>query len=175
MDRREFLRTGAVAVGGITMAGCSGGGGGGELPENTVWMRGSGNSGPYYFDPVGMVVEPGATVTFEVQQGSHSSTAFAQNIQYSQRQRIPEDAESWNSLVIGQGETYDYTFEIEGTYDFFCISHKSQGMYGRVICGSPGGPAPADGSGLPFGTVPAAQAIVDNGPIRFDEWNSTTE
>ncbi|MFC7080300.1 plastocyanin/azurin family copper-binding protein [Halorussus caseinilyticus] len=66
--------------------------------------------------------------------------------------------------------TFSYTFEVSGTYDYFCIPHKALGMVGRVVCGEPGGPA--EGSMPPDGDVPESQAIVDRGTISYEEFAS---
>jgi plastocyanin len=35
--------------------------------------------------------------------------------------------------LIDGGETWEYTFEIPGTYEYLCIPHEQQGMIGTVI------------------------------------------
>jgi hypothetical protein len=70
-----------------------------------------------------------------------------------------------------QGATFEYTFEEEGTYDYFCIPHKTLGMIGRVVCGEPGGPAEEgeipDLDGLQSGEFPSSDAIVENGALSY--------
>jgi plastocyanin len=34
---------------------------------------------------------------------------------------------------IGVRETYEHTFEVPGTYNYFCIPHERGGMIGRII------------------------------------------
>lgn len=121
----------------------------------------------YYFDPIGLLVEPGDTVEWINEAGAHSSTAYAEGNGGAEVTRIPEDAEPWNSETLtDEGATFSHTFEVEGTYDYFCIPHKTLGMVGRVVCGEPGGPA--DGSMPPDGDVPESQAIVDQGTISYE-------
>lgn len=176
MDRRSFLRTtGTVATGSlVTLAGCTGGNGGGTTPTstptetNTVEMV-TGN-GDYYFDPIGLFVEAGETATWEIESGAHSSTAYKEGTGPATVTRVPNGAEGWNSETLSEsGATFEHTFELTGTYDYFCIPHKSLGMVGRVVVGESGGPAA--GSMPPDGKVPESQAVVDQGVVRFDEFS----
>ena len=190
MERRRILKTaGILATGGVTsLAGCSSSGngdsGGGEpttteteetdgsgdsnAGSNTVMMVTEGSE--YYFDPIGLFVESGETVTFEIQSGSHSATAYKQGTSLAEVTRIPEGAEAFNSETLSeQGATYEHTFETTGTYDYFCIPHKSLGMVGRIVVGEPGGPA--EGSMPPDGDVPESQTIVDQGSVSYSEFS----
>jgi len=193
MERRQVLKTaGILATGGVTsLAGCSSGNGdgsgepttteteettggsggetaGGTGGSNTVMMVTEGSE--YYFDPIGLFVESGETVTFEIQSGSHSATAYKQGTSSAEVTRIPDGAEAFNSEVLSeQGATYEHTFETTGTYDYFCIPHKSLGMVGRIVVGEPGGPA--EGSMPPDGDVPESQTIVDQGSVSYSSFS----
>lgn len=112
--------------------------------------------GNNYFDPIGLRVDPGTTVQFELTAGAHSATAYAD--------RIPEGASAFDSGTISDG-SFEYTFETPGTYDYYCIPHKSIGMVGRIVVGSPGGPA-EEGS-IPDGEVPSSEAIVEQGTVAY--------
>jgi len=107
-----------------------------------------------YFDPVGLLVEPGTAVRFEVESGSHSVTAY--------EDRIPSGATAFDSGTISAG-SFEYTFEEPGTYDYYCLPHQSMGMTGRIVVGGPGGPAEA--TPIPHGEVPDSDVIVDEGRI----------
>jgi plastocyanin len=123
----------------------------------------------YYFDPIGLFVEAGETVTFEIRSGTHSATAYKQGTSSASVTRIPDGAEAFNSDILSeQGATYEHTFETTGTYDYFCIPHKSLGMVGRIVVGEPGGPA--EGSMPPDGEVPESQTIVDQDAVQYSEF-----
>jgi plastocyanin len=160
-NRRRFL---ASIAGGATLglAGCMGSDGGGTetaVPENTVRMVT--DDGRYYFTPIGLQVDPGTTVTFVNASGGHSATAYPN--------RIPKNAEPWDSTTLtSKGATYDHTFEVEGTYDYYCIPHKMMGMVARIVVGQPGGPA--EGSMPPDGKVPKSDRIVEDGSVTYDEF-----
>lgn len=183
MDRRQLLKTvGFVATGGVaSLAGCgspgNGGGnqtptdsddsGGSEADSNTVMMVTEGSE--YYFDPIGLFVESGETVTFEIQSGSHSATAYQQGNKSASVTRIPDGATAFDSGTLSeQGATFEHTFEMSGTYDYFCIPHKSLEMVGRIVVGEPGGPA--EGSMPPDGDVPESQTIVDQGTVSYSNF-----
>ena len=197
VKRRQVLKSsGLIATTAITsLAGCSSGstgdtaadgeggettddgGTGGDTPTTTSPSGSSSKTvlmvtegGTYYFDPIGLFVESGETVTFEVKSGNHSATAYDRGNEYANVTRIPDGAEGWDSGVLsGQGTTFDHTFETAGTYDYFCIPHKRLGMVGRIVVGEPGGPA--EGSMPPDGTVPESQAIVDRGAVSYEEFS----
>jgi plastocyanin len=190
MRRRTFLSgVSAVGVGGL--AGCSAPTGGGEngttaetetTTETTTATTTEGDAtgggtdsvrmvtegSEYYFDPIGLFVEPGTTVEWVNEAGAHSSTAYAEGNGGASVTRIPDDAEPWDSgILTEEGATFSYTFEVEGTYDYFCIPHKALGMIARIVCGEPSG---LEGN-PPDGEVPTEQAIVEQGAISYDEFS----
>ncbi|WP_225336057.1 plastocyanin/azurin family copper-binding protein [Halomicrobium urmianum] len=146
-SRRQFL--GALGVGAVASTGLSQQA---SAQETTVVKMGNN-----YFDPIGLYVEPGTTVRFEITAGAHSATAY--------ENRVPSDASAFDSGTISSGE-FEYTFEEPGTYDYYCIPHKSVGMVGRIVVGSPGGPA--EDSPIPDGNVPESDAIVERGSIAYE-------
>ncbi|MFC5971742.1 plastocyanin/azurin family copper-binding protein [Halomarina salina] len=108
------------------------------------------------FDPQEVTVPPGGTVVWEnVGQVGHSVTAY--------EGEIPSDAEYFDSADagseeaarsaypdegdIGGGGTYEHTFDVEGSYGYFCIPHESAGMVGTVTV-APGGGGDAEGGGV---------------------------
>lgn len=149
-NRRQFL--GALGAGTAGAAGLTRS----VAAQETPVVR----MGNNYFDPIGLHVEPGTTVRFEIAAGAHSATAY--------ENRIPSEATQFDSGVISSGGV-EYTFEEPGTYDYYCIPHTSVGMVGRIVVGSPGGPAEA--SPIPHGNVPESDEIVERGAIAD---NSTT-
>ena len=97
------------------------------------------------YEPKKIQVESGTTVTFEnVGSIGHTVTAY--------ENAIPADAayfatggfesqaaarDAWNTLgedgIIGPGQTFSYTFEIPGRYEYFCIPHERGGMVGTIV------------------------------------------
>lgn len=73
-----------------------------------------------FFDQANITVPAGTTVTW-VQNGDnpHTTTSY--------------DG-LWDSGMIagGSGESFSYTFEEPGTYEYYCIPHEALGMVGTV-------------------------------------------
>jgi plastocyanin len=115
-----------------------------------------------YFDPVGLLVEPGTTVTFVNASGDHSATAYHPD-NNDQPLRIPEDAAPFDSGVYTEvDKTFEYTFEVEGVYDYYCTPHEALGMVGRIVVGAPdGGPATQPPDELPPGARDALPSVED--------------
>jgi plastocyanin len=111
------------------------------------------------FDPDDVTIAPGTTVVWEnVGQVGHSVTAYQDD--------IPEDAAYFASGGFsnedaarngypGQGdipggESFSHTFEVTGTYEYFCIPHESVGMLGTIeVVEGGGGEETATGPLLP--------------------------
>lgn len=95
--------------------------------------------GVYYFNPAGLYVEVGQTVQW-AGMGSRTATAFHPSIN-NKELRIPEGAEPFDSKTMAPGEgTFSWTFDVEGTYDYYSRPHEFLGMVGRIVVGRPGGP-----------------------------------
>jgi plastocyanin len=119
-----------------------------------------------YFDPVGLLIEPGTTVTFVNASGSHSAEAYHPE-NGDKPLRIPEDASPWGSeLYSEEGATFEHTFEVPGVHDYYCLPHESLGMVARIVVGSPqGGPATEPPEDLPPGATesfPSVDSIVEH-------------
>ncbi|MDY6778708.1 MAG: plastocyanin/azurin family copper-binding protein [Candidatus Nanohaloarchaea archaeon] len=90
----------------------------------------------YHFSPHVAWVEEGGTVTWHNKSGAHTTTAYSED--NDTVQRIPDDAESWDSgLLTEKDATYEHTFEEAGVYDYFCSPHEGKGMLGSIIVGTP--------------------------------------
>lgn len=90
----------------------------------------------YHFSPHVVRVVPGGTVTFKLESGTHSTTAYASK--NGKPRRIPDGATAWDSGTMSkQGSTFEHTFETEGVYDYYCIPHESVGMIGSIVVGDP--------------------------------------
>ena len=153
LNRRKFLQL-TSGVGTLSIAGCLGRAtsdtdeqGDSPTPEHEhdaqleepvahadVAMK-SDDSG-HHFDPHLVWIERGGTVTWTNESGAHTTTAYHPEI--DKPLRMPEDASPWDSGMFSEpGKTFEYTFEVEGVYDYFCIPHEYRAMVGRVIVGEP--------------------------------------
>lgn len=90
----------------------------------------------YHFEPHVVWVRPGGTVSWTLESGTHSATAYHPD--NDRPLRMPDEATAWDSgLLTEQGASFDHTFEIEGVYDYYCIPHEALGMVGSVLVGRP--------------------------------------
>jgi halocyanin-like protein len=153
MNRREFLRTAGGAAGGTAalgagantaMAAEDGGGGGSSGPPdfggyldgannyngNVVDATGQdevtvdvGAGQGLAFGPAAVHVDNGATVVWEWtgQGGAHNVVA--------------EDGTFDSGSPVSSG-TFEYTFESDGIYNYFCSPHKGSGMLGSIVVGT---------------------------------------
>ncbi len=139
----------------------------------TVTITMNAQDGQFYFDPVGVHVQPGTTVRFVIENGSHNTVAYAE--ENGKPQRIPEDAQAWSSQI---GEDFEITLSAEGVYDFYCLPHESLGMVGRIVVGDPAASPAKDPSELSFDAaserLPTVEAILaqEDGELSFAEASS---
>ena len=133
MNRRQVLRLGGATLALTTFAGCSSAGG-------SAGPRGVSMTDDFDYDPVRVSVRPGTTVRWENDSDvGHTVTAY--------ENEIPADAAFFASGgfdsesaarsklsdgMIAPGESYEHTFEVAGTYEYYCIPHESSGMVGTV-------------------------------------------
>jgi plastocyanin len=125
LSRRGFLRataagaTVAAATGSATAQDEEESGGGSETV--TVGPGGDFSFEPGTDDP--LYVEPGTTVTFVWDSNTHNIVVDSQ----------PDDAE-WegHETIEDEGFEYEHTFEVEGTYDYYCEPHRQSGMEATI-------------------------------------------
>ena len=46
--------------------------------------------------------------------------------------RIPEGAQPFDSGMLAAMESFQWTFDVEGTYDYFSKHHEGAGLIGRI-------------------------------------------
>lgn len=170
LSRRDLLRGGAFALAAALV-----GPGGAVLgaPGPTVRLVTEDKGHRVRFDPVGLLVPLGATVTWRLAAGVHTVTAYHPD-NGSDYLGIPEGATPWDSgYLMREGETFRHTFEVPGVYDYFCRPHEAAGMVGRLVvtAGASAGPEPdtsmlpaAARAGLPPVRVIVAQKVVPRWP-----------
>jgi plastocyanin len=133
MERRTFLAT-AASVSVASLAGCIGGG----LSASQYDVGMETNA----FTPSAYTTRVGETVVWG-NSGSrpHSVTAFDSGIPEGgdyfasggfDSQSAAEAGWRNGEGVVSPGETYEHTFEVPGTYNYYCIPHLRGGMVGSV-------------------------------------------
>lgn len=118
----------------------------------------------YYFDPIGVKINPGDTVRWV-----NKSENMPHNAQ-SVDGKIPAGAEPFTGpMLTTVGETYEHTFTTPGTHVYFCLPHQALGMYGVIVVGEPGGP----GNDYPEGVdLPTPQDVAAQGAVSFKDFSS---
>lgn len=100
---------------------------------NTARFEGSTE---YHFDPHVSWVTEGGTVTWRLEGGTHTATAYHPD--NDQPLLVPEGTDAWDSGMLSEvGETFEHTFETEGVYHYLCKPHEQFGMLATVIVGEP--------------------------------------
>ncbi|ELZ72035.1 halocyanin [Haloferax sp. Atlit-10N] len=96
------------------------------------------------FDPPTLTVEVGDEVVWRnTSSRGHTVTAYEGTLPEDaaffasgnyETEQAARDAYS-NSLggLIGSGETYTYTFDVPGEYEYLCIPHEQAGMVGTIV------------------------------------------
>ncbi len=115
------------------------------------------------FQPDLVTIEPGETVQWTQQSGSHTVTTYHPD--NDMPDRVAGDVVLDEN--IGSGDQIEQTFETAGVYDYFCRPHHSMGMVGSVVVGEPSADEP--GLAPPQDDLPSAamDALSDlNGRVR---------
>jgi len=139
VSRRAFMR--AAGMGSLILSGTSQiFSQASDVPE--IRIRSSYSQALWYYNPVGLYIKPGQTVRWICTKWGGSVTAFHPEND-NRELRIPENAQPFDSGLLGDdiNTTFEWTFEEEGTYDYFSRNHEVLGTVGRIVVGQPGGPA----------------------------------
>jgi halocyanin-like protein len=108
--------------------------------EVTITVGAEGNNGAFAFAPAAVHIDNGTTVNFEWtgEGGGHNV--------------VDEDGTfDSGSAVAEAGVNFEYTFENDGVYTYFCAPHKALNMKGAIVVGdeypTTTGPFPGTGGG----------------------------
>lgn len=147
-SRREFLKAGGLALVGFglvpdrraSVAAVLGARPRSAGALEVIEMRSDALGSRVWFDPIGLYVEPGATVRWIVRENVHTATAYHPRND-NHPLRIPETAGPWDSgFLVHPGDHFDVTLTVPGVYDYYCMPHEAVGMVGRIVVGQPLGP-----------------------------------
>lgn len=101
-----------------------------EPAADEVWMVGTS------FTPADRQVEAGTTVTWINQSNMSHTVTSGENGTHDGL---------FDSGSVDPDETYSYTFNEAGTYDYFCQPHVGQGMTGTITVTASSGSGNEDG------------------------------
>ncbi|MDZ7682699.1 MAG: plastocyanin/azurin family copper-binding protein [Fodinibius sp.] len=86
------------------------------------------------FTPDTVRIEVGETVKWKnTSLLAHSVTADPSQSTIEGSSKLPEGAAPFDSGMMDPKQTFTHTFEVPGTYKYFCIPHEGTKMYGWVI------------------------------------------
>jgi plastocyanin len=113
-----------------------------KLPE--IVVQSNYPRGQWYYNPPGLYIQKGQRVRWTAGKWGATITAFHPN-NMNHELRIPEAAKPFDSGILGEDSpkynTFEWAFDVEGTYDYFSKNHEVVGLVGRIVVGTPGGPA----------------------------------
>jgi plastocyanin len=86
------------------------------------------------FQPAQLTVPRGTTVTW-VNSSSvqHTVTDDPSKAVNPADAQLPSGVQPWDSGNVDAGKTYQHTFDVPGTYKYFCMPHESAGMIGTIV------------------------------------------
>lgn len=137
ITRRSVLQAGGLALAGLAAPRLAR-----SAPVVEIRMRSDARGEHAWFDPIGVLLQPGQTVRWVMDSpgNPHTTTAYhPRNADHSLR--IPETARPWDSgFLVNPGDRFELTLTTEGVYDYLCLPHEEAGMVGRLVVGRPTGP-----------------------------------
>lgn len=85
------------------------------------------------YNPAELTITAGQTVEWKnVAIMMHTVTADPSLAKKADDVALPPGAKPFNSGDIGPGKSFQYVFDVPGTYKYFCIPHESMGMVGTI-------------------------------------------
>lgn len=86
------------------------------------------------FEPATVTITAGETVEWRnVSNIRHTVTADPAEANDQDHVHLPDGADPFNSGYVEPGASWRHTFEVPGTYHYFCIPHEAAGMLGQVV------------------------------------------
>jgi plastocyanin len=127
----------------------------------TTWVVHVAPMGSLTFSPATLTIAVGDTVTWTWDSSGHTSTS--------------DDGVSWDSGVLGAGQTYSHTFTAAGVYPYHCTPHRSLGMTGEIRVGTPiVTTGAADGVGTSSATLHGTVAPNGSSTTYWFEYGTST-
>jgi plastocyanin len=85
------------------------------------------------FEPASLTVTRGTTVTWRnTGQVVHTVTDDPAKAANPVDAQLPSGAQPWDSGNLNPGQTFSHTFDVPGTYKYFCQPHEAAGMLGTI-------------------------------------------
>lgn len=85
------------------------------------------------FDPDTVHIKVGETVRWKnTSLLVHSATGDPSEATIEESASLPDGAQPFNSGLLDPDQTFEHTFKVAGTYNYFCIPHEAM-MRGVII------------------------------------------
>jgi plastocyanin len=85
------------------------------------------------FDPAQVTVAKGTAVTWQnASTMVHSATDDPSKAVNKSDAALPSGAQPWDSGLLQPGQSWSHTFDVAGTYSYFCVPHETLGMVGKI-------------------------------------------
>jgi len=160
MHRRKLLATGGLMLAGLASPSIIRA----NARVQEIEMRSDVDGAKVWFDPIGVLVEPGTTIRWIIRENVHTTTAYHPNND-DHSLRIPSAATPWDSgYLVNPGDHFEIKLTVPGVYDYFCAPHEEAGMVGRIIIGEPSGPG-----ALPFDYFKSQQPDWEDVPVEAQQ------
>ncbi|MGQ7790964.1 plastocyanin/azurin family copper-binding protein [Faunimonas sp. B44] len=165
LTRRSVLR-----IGGGLLAGLHFGADPARAAEAIeIIMSGNEDGSRVWFEPIGLLVQPGQSVRWTNRDPGNSHTATAYHPDNGDHPlRIPAGASPWNSDYLLPESSFSVTLTVPGVYDYFCVPHEHAGMVGRIVVAGSSSPVAPRPGGIPEVAekgFPRVAAILRNGRV----------
>ena len=136
MHRRRLLRLGGAALALSSTTGCLGAGGSGGSKRVSM-------AEGFAFSPERVQTATETTVQWVNDSDvGHTVTAYEAGIPdraaYFASGGFETERGARNDVqggLLDSGASYEHTFDVAGTYEYFCVPHESSGMTGTVVVG----------------------------------------
>jgi plastocyanin len=140
LRRRDFL-AGLGVTGAVTLVACSSS----PSPTPTPAAASSSSSSAASagttiqmtndnkFSPAEVTVAKGSAVTWQnASTMVHTTTDDPSKAVNKSDAALPSGAQPWDSGLLQPGQSWTHTFDVAGTYSYFCIPHETLGMLGKI-------------------------------------------
>ena len=133
MHRRQILATGGLLLAGLATPSIIRA----KARVQEIELRSDVDGAKVWFDPIGVLVEPGTIIRWIIRENVHTTTAYHPDND-NHALRIPSNATAWDSgYLVNPGDHFEIELSVPGVYDYFCAPHEEAGMVGRIIVGNP--------------------------------------
>lgn len=134
-----FKRGAMIAVIGLAVPALAACGGSSSTSTDTGGSSGGGNkismTNDNFFKPNSLEITAGTKVTWDNQTAVQHSVTFDPSLAADKAHAATPAGTKikLDSGLLDPKKTYDITFDVPGTYKYFCQPHEGTGMFGTIV------------------------------------------